>query len=156
MSLLAGCDDGHEDRDHSAHNDQDERGGSAATEIGSCGNSSGECFELGWEGESSAAKLTVLSASPEEPVRGLNNWRVMLSDLEDNALTGCEITLTPYMPDHGHGVATTPTVTEGEAGQYQIDQIELIMPGLWEMRFEISCGGWDTNEQITYAIWLTA
>ena len=156
MLLLAGCDDGHDDHQSSAHNNQDGRSGDENPQIGPCGNSSGECFEIGWEGESSTAKLTVLSANPEEPVRGLNSWRVMLNDLEGNALTGCEISLTPYMPDHGHGVATTPVITEGEAGQYQIDQIELIMPGLWEMRFEISCEGWDTSEQITYAIWLTA
>ena len=156
LLALIGCghDDGH---DHQGHEHQGHEHHTAGeTGMSSCEASAGECFQIGWEGTSNVARLTVVGATPEEPTRGLNSWQMMLSDLEGNALSGCELALTPFMPEHDHGVATTPEVTEGEAGQYQIDQIELIMPGLWDMRFEISCEGWDMSEKITYSIWLPA
>ena len=149
---ITGCGHDHED----GHHDHNHHQTGGETEVNSCEASTGECFQIGWEGESSLAKLTVVGANPEEPTRGLNSWQIMLSDLEGNALTGCNLSLTPYMPEHDHGVATIPEITEGEGGQYEVDQIELIMPGLWDMRFEISCEGWDMSEKITYSIWLSA
>lgn len=164
LPLSLGCGHDHEDHDHNSSDEHEHQHAGEHnhqhagehSDTGSCAESSGECFQIGWEGTSELAKLTIVAATPEMPIRGINSWTIALSDLEGAPLTGCEVWLTPYMPEHGHGVATVPDVTEGDDGQYQVDQIELIMPGLWEMRFKITCEGWEDSERITYGIWLEA
>ena len=121
-----------------------------------CGREDVSCFELGWSGTSASAKLQVVDASPAEPIRGLNVWQISLTDLENRALSGCEITLAPYMPEHGHGVSTSPEISEPEGGSYLIEDISFTMPGLWELRFEVACADWTSPEMITYSMWLEA
>ena len=154
---LEGCGHDHDTNgDHDAHSEREHQRAGDYAETGSCEGSSGACFMLGWEGESTSAKLTVVDADPEDPARGMNSWLISLSDSAGAPLTECDVSLTPYMPEHAHGVATAPVISEGEPGQYQVEQIEFIMPGLWEMRVELVCEGWEASEKITYGIWLEA
>lgn len=43
------------------------------------------------------------------------------------------MTVTPFMPDHGHPTAKTVTIEPtGIVGQYEMAPINFWMPGLWE------------------------
>ena len=47
---------------------------------------------------------------------------------------GLAITVLPWMPDMGHGASVTPTVTAAGGGRYVVENVELFMPGKWELR----------------------
>lgn len=76
---------------------------------------------------------------PETPRTGAGNMTLTVSGAEDDApLAGLKITLTPWMPGHGHGSNKTPVVTEKtNAIAYEISDIVYTMPGEWEARITI-------------------
>ena len=70
----------------------------------------------------------------------------------------CTVVLTPFMPDHGHGTADVEIEEVGN-GQFTFKAIDLVMPGLWDMDFQISCPSVEeaempTTDFIKFALWL--
>jgi hypothetical protein len=98
-------------------------------------------FKLNMEavGREKAVKGVLIDASPAPPVRKTNDWVVEFRDLDDELLTDVSITMVqPFMPEHGHDGTFAPSVMPAaEAGQFQIDDINLWMPGKWEVRFTV-------------------
>ena len=114
------------------------------------------CFSPEWAVTGERYILSLLEAVPARPERGVNQWRVSLSKTVSNELIDqCQIMLTPYMPDHGHGSPLTPLVTPLSDGIYLIEEIAFTMPGLWEMRFDVSCDQ-EGQEPLIYPFWLEA
>ena len=78
--------------------------------------------------------LTLTAISPDPWSVGDNDWRVAVTDAEGATVEGVTVFVTPYMPDHGHGVS--PPLYNGvlaDDGVFDIDTFNLIMPGFWEM-----------------------
>ena len=69
---------------------------------------------------------------------GVNAADVIIHDRNDREVVGAEITITPWMPEMGHGVFTPPSITERGGGLYRVEDVTLVMGGHWEMRIEIS------------------
>lgn len=78
--------------------------------------------------------VKLLDSDPGPPIKGVNKWMVEVRDETDTLMTGTQLTVTPFMPDHNHGSSVKPTITELSNGQYEIDNVYLFMPGLWEVR----------------------
>jgi hypothetical protein len=97
-------------------------------------------FEPGLEatGEHLAAKL--IAAMPAEPERHLNDWTVELSSLDESSATDAEIARgETFMPTHGHNGGVVPQITAlSESGQFQVDRLNFIMRGPWEVRLWLS------------------
>ncbi|MBT6180207.1 MAG: hypothetical protein HOI23_23400 [Deltaproteobacteria bacterium] len=98
-------------------------------------------------------KLTLVSAAPAPWDVGDNIWTLKVEDLQGNAVEDALIRVTPYMPDHGHGVSPPyyAGVTQGSGGLYDIETFNLIMPGFWEMTVEVSASG-TSGEAIAFRI----
>jgi hypothetical protein len=48
------------------------------------------------------------------------------------------MSVTPFMPDHDHGSGKTVKITPlTEPGQYQLEPVNMWMPGLWEVTVEV-------------------
>ena len=78
--------------------------------------------------------LRLMAISPEPWSVGDNDWRIEVKDKEGAIVDGASLFVTPYMPDHGHGVS--PPNYDGiqaSDGLYDIDTFNLMMPGFWEM-----------------------
>ena len=56
--------------------------------------------------------------------------------VDDVGVPGATVSVTPFMPDMGHGIDTPPTVTEGDMGMYTAAWT-FSMSGLWELDIEI-------------------
>ncbi len=69
---------------------------------------------------------------------GVNAADIIIHDRNDREVVGADITITPWMPEMGHGVFTPPNITERGGGLYRVEDVTLVMGGLWEMRIEIS------------------
>jgi hypothetical protein len=112
---------------------------------GGCGGSAPKQPVLEFSGP---AALTLASASgqlsagvrwsPSPPEIGLDAAELTLTDTTGAPATGLSLTMLPWMPAHGHGTSTTPTVTETTPGVYVATPIDFYMSGQWELRTTIA------------------
>ncbi len=71
---------------------------------------------------------------------GVNMLDLVIHDRNDRDVTGGVITVTPWMPDMGHGVFDKPVVTERGGGLYTVENIILTMSGYWQLKVDIKWG----------------
>jgi len=117
-----------------------------------------DVFRVGLEAPSAEAMYTlVLEDSLVEgqfgpPDRGMNTWTVGLVDGSGAAMTGAEVQLKPWMPDHGHG--TSPELHYGRpvAGGYELGPFNLHMGGYWEFRFTVTASSASDTAQLGFCV----
>lgn len=80
---------------------------------------------------------------PQPPVRGKIDARLDLRLQDGSAATGLTPTITPWMPQHGHGSSVVPMVVETDGGNYDVNDLYLPMEGLWQLRTAIDGHGDD-------------
>ena len=134
-----------------------EQENSISTNKSLCSQPESGCFSPSWQAQSDNYHLELLSSDPERPERGVNTWiiAVKANDESKEALTNCELTVVPFMPEHGHGSPMMPTVSELSAGQYEVNDIVFNMPGLWELEFQVNCLLEAMQaESMVYTFWL--
>ena len=68
---------------------------------------------------------------------GLNRYEIMLSDGQGIAVEQAQLTIVPWMPDHGHGTDREPSISPMGNGVYEVDDVVYTMPGLWHLNVEI-------------------
>lgn len=90
----------------------------------------------------SEGKTYVVAIAPEkEPLaRGeLHSWVLTLTTPDGKPVDGAKIAIDGGMPQHGHGLPTSPEMTAalGE-GRYRIEGVKFNMSGWWELKFAIS------------------
>lgn len=78
--------------------------------------------------------------SPRAPDRGLNTWRIKVTDNAGQPMTDVKVILRPWMPDHGHG--TTPLDIEATAtgDTYEAGPFNLFMGGFWRFTVKVEEG----------------
>lgn len=84
----------------------------------------------------------VASISPEtEPLQQgeLHAWVLTVTTPDNKPVEGATIAVDGGMPQHGHGLPTSPQMTSylGE-GRYRIEGVKFNMGGWWELKFAIS------------------
>jgi hypothetical protein len=97
-------------------------------------------FADGFEQASMSGALTlrIMAAQPTSPTRGNNVWNVALHDAKGGAVQDAAIALKPFMIDHGHGSSLVPQIKAMGGGVYEVDNLSLFMPGVWQMTFTIT------------------
>lgn len=78
--------------------------------------------------------FTLVESTPAPPARDNNEWVIDIAD-DTGALTGATLGIKPFMPDHNHGTSIPAIITEDgtTAGRYDAEQVNLAMPGIWEV-----------------------
>jgi hypothetical protein len=79
---------------------------------------------------------------------GVNTLDIIVHDRRDKDVVGAIVTVTPWMPEMGHGVFEKPFVTERGGGIYSVENIILIMRGRWELKIKIRKE--DTEDSVTF------
>lgn len=117
-------------------------------------------YRLGLSASGSIFTATFVDAMPAPPDKGDNRWEIALSDASGTPVEGAEITVLPFMPDHGHGTSVMAEVSPGEApGLYILDPVNLHMAGLWEIRLSISLdleGGEVSEDSVLFSFCVEA
>jgi hypothetical protein len=86
--------------------------------------------------------ISFADADPAPPAKGLNKLTIDVTDDAGQPIDGATIAVKSCMPLHGHCSTITPTITAGsQPGRYVIDQVELFMPGLWEIALTVTPSG---------------
>jgi len=94
----------------------------------------------------SVALVNALASQPgisASPRVGDNDWRLTVKDAGGNPLTNATLALSAFMPDHGHGFAKVPVVTELGGGDYDANPVNFNMPGYWEVTVDVRKGPLD-------------
>jgi hypothetical protein len=133
--LLVGCSHG-ETHDHPTGEVPD--GGSGATACDGRGQAL-QGLEVAAEVDAGGTlTLSFIDGEPMPPIVGNNSWSFRL-ELDGEPLTDASsaITVTPFMPDHGHGTPTAVNVEEEDAGTYRFEPVHTRMAGYWEMRIDV-------------------
>ncbi|RRH98124.1 auxin-binding protein [Mesorhizobium tamadayense] len=89
-----------------------------------------------------ASGLFMASFEPERGVirQGeLQSWLLTLKTAAGAPVEGAAITVSGGMPQHNHGLPTSPQATDYlGGGRYRIDGVKFTMSGWWQLRFAIS------------------
>lgn len=89
-----------------------------------------------WSNISKAGLFTVtLGLQEGKPlVNVMQNWVLTIEDKKGAAVDSAQLLLDGGMPGHGHGLPTSPQITQylGD-GQYLIEGLRLNMPGKWAL-----------------------
>ncbi|HLU68919.1 MAG TPA: FixH family protein, partial [Kofleriaceae bacterium] len=74
---------------------------------------------LAKDGERGNLSVVLVESDPGPPAKGDNAWTLQLVDADQQPVDGATVTVTPFMPDHGHGTPIDVEVTPGGgAGMY--------------------------------------
>lgn len=88
--------------------------------------------------ESGALHVEVRTAPNQPPTSGVSTVELRVVDRTGAPFDGLSIAVTPWMPAMGHGTPTEAVVTARGGGVYSVANVDLIMPGRWELRCAIS------------------
>ena len=87
--------------------------------------------------KSTEAGLYVAEIAPVEEsvtVGPMHAWIVTVEDRDGAPVDGARLTIGGGMPQHGHGLPTSPQVTqEFGQGRYLVEGMKFNMPGWWEL-----------------------
>ena len=82
---------------------------------------------------SGALKIELMDATPAPPQKLSNALVLKVVDAGGAPVDGATLSVTPFMPDHGHGSSVKPTVMPMGGGVYAVSNVYLPMPGLWRL-----------------------
>ncbi len=83
------------------------------------------------------------------PLNQIHTWMLHVETADGQPVEGATILVEGGMPQHGHGLPTSPEVTEDLGnGDYRVEGMKFQMLGFWEVRFNISADG--QNDSITF------
>jgi hypothetical protein len=113
--------------------------------------SSGQLFAQQplWQLQSdSGLTLSVFSQLEPIEINRIHSWELLINDADGRPVTESTIAVEGGMPEHDHGLPTSPRVTaEIVPGRYLLEGVRFHMQGLWHMVFTIDTG--DAIEELT-------
>lgn len=67
-------------------------------------------------------------------INQIHSWLIDIKDSAGNAVDNVDITVTGGMPEHDHGIPTSPQITgRDSAGLYLLEGVRFHMPGKWQL-----------------------
>jgi hypothetical protein len=86
----------------------------------------------------SGALRVELRTSPQPPARGTLAAQLVVTRVADGTtVDGLTLAIQPWMPAMNHG-AITPTIEAQGDGKYLVTELDMFMPGHWELRTSVS------------------
>ncbi len=102
---------------------------------------------LAAKGEKGVYSIEIIQPG-EGLMMGVNSLEIILHDAAGADVPGARIAVTPWMPEHNHGVSEKPVVIVRGGGAYTLENILFIMTGWWELTFEVVKG--DLSDKMTF------
>ncbi|MBK8051564.1 MAG: FixH family protein [Anaerolineales bacterium] len=112
-------------------------------------------LDLTTETSSETGLYRVSYQSELDPVtiNQLHRWKLHVQTADGKAVTGAKLTVDGGMPEHNHGMPTTPAVTADLGnGDYQVEGMQFQMPGRWVVTVTIDAD--DATDKATFNLFL--
>jgi hypothetical protein len=135
----------------------DEGGSSSSAEgtvIGCATDPRAQTYSAGMTEKGQAGHFTfvLVSSTPAPPAQYTNSWVIAVEDAQGNKVPGATLTsVTPWMPDHGHGTST-PTITPNPDGTITVSDLYLFMIGLWQTTIVAEAGGENDSAVFSFCV----
>lgn len=79
----------------------------------------------------------------------LHSWVLTVKTKDGTAVEDAAVAVDGGMPQHGHGLPTSPQVTSHlGAGRYRVEEVRFNMSGWWEFSFRITSPAGD--DEVTF------
>ena len=92
--------------------------------------------------DNSLFNVSYTPANGTVPVNQMHQWTLHVETADGQPVENATITLDGDMPQHGHGLPTSPQVTEYLGnGDYRVEGLKFQMGGWWVMDFVITAQG---------------
>ena len=83
-------------------------------------------------------RVTIASGPDPIVINRIHSWTVHVESADGSAAEDAQISVGGGMPLHGHGLPTTPQITENlGGGDYLLEGIKFQMIGWWEVKLRI-------------------
>ena len=83
-------------------------------------------------------RVSIKSPDAEPPTGKIHEWILHIEDTTGVAVDSATLCVDGGMPEHGHGLPTTPELTGGSSnGDYRIEGMKFSMTGWWVVKFVI-------------------
>jgi hypothetical protein len=93
------------------------------------------------------------SDTDDVPLNQMHTWTLTVTTPDGAPVENAEIIVDGGMPQHGHGLPTSPQVTEYLGnGEYRVEGLRFQMTGWWEVKFNITADG--QTDSITFNLTL--
>ena len=88
-------------------------------------------------------RVVLIESSPIPKDTGLYTWVVEVQNAQCEPIEGASVVAEPTMPSHGHGTSPPPTsgVSLDAAGRLELTDMDLFMPGIWEVTLTVILEG---------------
>jgi hypothetical protein len=87
--------------------------------------------------------------SGQPPLNQIHTWTLHVETADGQPVEGAIILVDGGMPQHGHGLPTSPQVTADlGGGDYRVEGMKFQMLGFWEVKFDITANG--QSDSITF------
>jgi hypothetical protein len=94
-------------------------------------------------------RVAYASETTPPPLNQIHTWTIHVETADGEPVEDAEITVDGGMPQHGHGLPTSPQVTENlGGGEYRMEGVKFQMLGWWEVKFHISANG--RSDDVTF------
>ena len=84
---------------------------------------------------SKALTFALLQSNPGPPAKGNDTWTIKVTDASSQPQANLNISVLPFMPDHGHGTSVNASITNNHDGTYTVAPLYFFMPGVWRITF---------------------
>ena len=83
-------------------------------------------------------QVTLTSSVNPLPLNRMHSWRARITSLDGVPVTAARVRIEGGMPEHDHGLPTSPRVTDARGdGTYLIEGVKFHMRGAWELTLDI-------------------
>lgn len=86
--------------------------------------------------------VSYAASADKVPVNQMHEWTLHVETAEGQIVEDAVIQVAGDMPQHGHGLPTSPRVTQYlGGGDYRVEGLRFQMAGWWVINFTITAGG---------------
>ena len=94
------------------------------------------------ESENGIFRVSYTPSTGTIPINEMHEWTLHVEDANGTPVDDATITVDGDMPEHGHGLPTSPRVTRNLGnGDYLVEGLKFQMGGWWLMDFTITANG---------------
>jgi hypothetical protein len=123
-------------------------GGDGSNDGGSCAaDAKKDVYAPGLTKTDGDLAVRVVDAAPAPPAMGTNTLTLEVASA-DRPVDDAKLTVTPFMPAHGHGSGVDPVVTSLGGGRYRVADVYFMMPGTWTLTVRVERAGAAAREVV--------